>query len=92
MDHPHHMLWVLLALAQANKDEEFLMQGQSAKRRGKLATGRSANLETEVCPPPQGFILNFRAGLLHDNVPRQTLLREACACWVPTGGEWHLQL
>ncbi|XP_076466353.1 serine-protein kinase ATM-like [Babylonia areolata] len=46
-DHPHHTLWVLLALAHANKDEEIISQGQSAKRRGKLATGRKSSEETE---------------------------------------------
>ena len=48
MDHPHHTLWVLLALAHANKDEEILMQGQSVKQRGRLATGKNTSLETEV--------------------------------------------
>ena len=48
VDHPHHTLWVLLALAHANKDEEILTQGQSVKRRGRLATGKNASLETEV--------------------------------------------
>ncbi|XP_070188647.1 serine-protein kinase ATM-like [Littorina saxatilis] len=47
VDHPHHTLWVLLALAHANKDEEVVSQGQSSKRRGKLATGKNANMETE---------------------------------------------
>jgi hypothetical protein len=41
VDHPHHTLWVILALANANKDQELANQGLSAKRRGKLATGKS---------------------------------------------------
>ncbi|KAK7494518.1 hypothetical protein BaRGS_00014171, partial [Batillaria attramentaria] len=47
LDHPHHTLWVVLALAHANKDEELLAQGRSAKRGGRLATGKQGSLEEE---------------------------------------------
>lgn len=37
-DHPHHALWIIMALANAHKDDELLTKESANKRRSKLTT------------------------------------------------------
>ncbi|XP_059177895.1 serine-protein kinase ATM-like [Physella acuta] len=37
-DHPHHALWIIMALANAHKDDELLTKETASKRRSKLTT------------------------------------------------------
>ncbi|KAK3593829.1 hypothetical protein CHS0354_011431 [Potamilus streckersoni] len=47
IDHPHHTLFCILALANASRDTEMLQQGRSSKRTGRLSKSQSEPEQTE---------------------------------------------
>ena len=48
LDHPHHTLFIILALANANKDQELLQGKVSKKAGGRLSRGMSQTAAEEV--------------------------------------------
>ena len=60
LDHPHHTLFIILALANANRDQEFLQGRQSKKAGGKLSRGMSQTAEEEVSSSI-GFVPSMKA-------------------------------
>ncbi|CAL1538509.1 unnamed protein product [Lymnaea stagnalis] len=44
-DHPHHALWIILALAHAYKDDEILSQGSETTTKEKLSPSEKENAE-----------------------------------------------
>ncbi|KAL3883922.1 hypothetical protein ACJMK2_030148 [Sinanodonta woodiana] len=47
IDHPHHTLFCIMALANASRDTEILQQGRSSKRTGRLSKSQSEPEQTE---------------------------------------------
>ena len=48
LDHPHHTLFIILALANATKDQELLQGKVSKKAGGRLSRGMSQTAAEEV--------------------------------------------
>ena len=55
-DHPHHTLFIVLALAHANKDDEMLKARMSRKASGRL--NRSASETSQTCDQVSGAFRN----------------------------------
>ena len=47
LDHPHHTLYIILALVHANKDTEITQSRSSKKSSGRLGRGASQESSTE---------------------------------------------
>ena len=55
-DHPHHTLFIVLALAHANKDDEMLKARMSRKASGRV--NRSASETSQTCDQVSGAFRN----------------------------------
>jgi len=49
VSHPHHTLYCVLALANANRDAELLQQGRANKRTSRLSKSQPETAVEEVC-------------------------------------------
>ena len=64
-DHPHHTLFIVLALAHANKDDEMLKARMSRKASGRL--NRSASEASQTCDQVSGAFRNVAVQCLPEH-------------------------